>query len=238
MVQGVWVGLWAAGSRALHFPRRCNPNWKVVAQFLLPPLWSYLYRGGLPAPPPAPPPNHVPGREALPDVPFALWSNAGSRSLFHSRSIFLFVSNSPSLPKPWFCHTRLELTSLEISFFLSSPCYFLRDGWERSFPHVCGFFPTQASRGFERAAAAGCWLQLPVPAGFREWGCSRSTLMALASMLRANHPESIIARSKPPRNTQRSTRPTVICTRTRTGAWETVAHKVRVCSSTERLEFI
>lgn len=77
-----------------------------------------------------------------------------------------FPSLSPG-PNPWFHHTWLELTSLEISFILSSPCRFLRGGWVRIFLHVCGLFPTQALRRFEHAAALGCCLQLPIPAGLR-----------------------------------------------------------------------
>lgn len=45
-----------------------------------------------------------------------------------------------SLPKPWVHHTWLQLTSLEIHIVFSSPCCLLQDGWDRSFPHVCGFF--------------------------------------------------------------------------------------------------
>lgn len=72
----------------------------------------------------------------------------------------------PISTKPWFRHTWLELTSLESSCVFSSPSCFLPGGWERSFPHVCGFFPTRAPRGFEHAAVVGCWLQLPVPPRF------------------------------------------------------------------------
>lgn len=99
---------------------------------------------------------------------FLLFDLLKIKILFSFQVNFPLCLQFPISPKPWFRHTWLELTSLESSFVFSSPCCFLRDECERSFPHVCGFFPTQAPRGFQHAAVVGCWLQLPVPTTISE----------------------------------------------------------------------
>lgn len=80
----------------------------------------------------------------------------GSRSLFHSKSVFLFVSNSSSLPKPCSCHIGLEPTTPEIHFVLV-------------------VFSDRGGRGIS-PISMGFQLQPPIPTGFWEGGWSRSAL--------------------------------------------------------------
>lgn len=121
---------WSSCTRAFHFPGCCNP--KVVAQCSPSPLWGSVDRDFFLLP--TTKPHTQQGISSWPSFSCFI------KSLFQSRSTFLFVSNSTSLPQPCLCHTWLEPTP-EIHFILV----------------VCSESPPYPSRG-----------RIPIPAGF--WG--------------------------------------------------------------------
>lgn len=113
--------------QSLALPRHCNP--KVVATASHHPSGVFVLAFL--------PPAHHQTMPVSPDLPFPA---CRIKSLLHSRSIFLFVSNSTSLPKPCFCPTWLDPTTPSSILSL-----------------LCSEYPPYQSGGW-----------IPIPGGF--WG--------------------------------------------------------------------